>query len=305
MIIGRGEKMLLSGLAQFIIIEAWERKLFQRIQTKTDIPLRFWLALPVYGLKRWRLAWPLLRPLVRHPVAMLANLRHACTRSRDAFDGSCLGVPSRRAFLDYLGRLRRLAEAGRLPERPQLWLFQAYCEKPPACACQADPAAAWYRPRAQRRFNDGCVFGAGHSGPVCRHEGGDCRVGRALEDLPGFGDIFEVKFKIMLGEDQMASFWEEMLDAQARLGHPVPWIMDVCPLALWLARCSLFQLKTPVGVVFHFRSDNRCLKFAEYLAADAGCKPSAEPVTLGARGRQEKAEFMAAVRRVVGSDSQA
>jgi len=277
-------------------------KLFHRNVFTTEIPWRFRLILPFYGLRRWRLAWPLARPLLRHPLASLANGRYAWVRSRDPFEGRCLGVPSRQAFLDYLERLRRLREAGQLPERPLLYVFQAYCEKPVACACSSEPASAWHRPAAQRRFNAACGFRPGHTGPVCRQGEADCRIGRALEALGGMGETFDVRFRVMLGEDQMAALWEEMLEAQVRLGHPVPWIMDVCPLALWLARCSLFQLKTPVGVVFYFRSANRCLKFCDYLAADAGCKEAADPVTLGERGQREKADFMRAVRQAIRGD---
>jgi hypothetical protein len=265
-----------------------------------EIGVRLWLQLPLYAFGRLALAPRLLGPLLRHPLAALGNLRHWLVRQRDDFNGRCLGVPSREAFVAHVAGLARRWAAGELAERPRLWVFQAYCEKPHAGACRPAPGSPYTRAGAQRRFNEFCVFADRPGAGSCGGPGGACRVGEWLGELPRSGNV-EVELKIMLDERQMADYWAEMLRHQARTGQVIPFLMDVCPLALWLAEASLFRLKTPLGIVFHFDSPNRCRDFRQYRAADGGCKAAAEPVALGAETRRAKAELLAKLREAVAS----
>ncbi len=260
-------------------------------RAKSEPAVGQWLYLPVYALARLPVTLRLLRPFLRHPLLTLRNLRFLAVRRGDRFRGTCLGVPSRAALLELLRRRRDDWQAGRRPDRPQLWIFQAYCEKPLRCACAPEPASPYHEPAGQRRFNAGCVLAAESGGRSCGAVE-NCRVGQAVRRWEGSGGAIDIRVKIMLSERQMADFWEEMLEHQARTGEVIPFVMDVCPLALWLARCSLFRLKTPVGVVFLFDSPNRCRSWAEYRTADKGRKEAQEPVGLSDAGQAEKEEFL-------------
>ncbi|MBN2432462.1 MAG: hypothetical protein JXQ27_13380 [Acidobacteria bacterium] len=242
-----------------------------------DIGWREWLYLPVYALRRLPMSLRLAIPFGQHPLTALRNVPRLLRRNRDAFAGHCLGVADRSEFLAYVAGLSEAWHAGRLPRKPEVWLMQAYCQKPVRCACAPPADSPYRRPGAQRRFNETCVFDAGRPGPVC--DGGTCRIGLTAP-LTGPGPYLDLRLKIMLDERQMADFWQEMLAFQARHGFPIPYVMELCPFALWLARRTLFQLKCPVGVAFFFEGAHRCRTFAEYVRADAGRKEPTAPTVL-------------------------
>ena len=273
-----------------ILSDAPEGRMFHGRNPAEPTPVQ-WCYLPVYALARLPVTLRLLRPFLRHPLTTLRNVRFLAVRSRDQFQGACLGVPSRTALLECLRRRRDDWRAGRRPDRPQFWIFQAYCEKPLRCACAPEAESPHQVSDGQRRFNAGCVLAAAAGGRSCG-AWENCRVGQAVRRWEDADGAIDVRVKIMLSERQMADFWEEMLEHQVRTGEPIPFVMDVCPLALWLARCSLFQLKTPVGVVFLFDSPNRCRTWAEYRSADQGRKEAAEPVGLSDASQAEKEEFL-------------
>jgi hypothetical protein len=283
-----------------ILSDAPEARLFHR-QARIEPTAGHWLYLPYYALARLPMTLQLLRPLLRHPVVALRNLRYLAVRPRDRFHGACLGVPSRAALIECLRLRRDDWQAGRRSDRPQLWIFQAYCEKPLRCACAPESDSPYLEPDGQRRFNAGCVLAVEAGGRSCGALE-KCRVGQAVHRWEGADGGIDIRVKIMLSERQMADFWEEMMEHQARTGEVIPFVMDVCPLALWLARCSFFQLKTPVGVVFLFESANRCRSWAEYRSADKGRKEAAEPVGLSGAGQAEKEEFLRQLQ-VLSSES--
>lgn len=272
---------------------------FQRDHA-AEIGFRLWLQLPVYAARRLSVALRLAAPLLRHPFTALGNLRHWAVRQRDDFRGRCLGVPSREAFVAYVAEQARRWSAGELAEKPQLWVFQAYCEKPHAGACRPAPGSPYARAGAQRRFNEFCAFADRPGTGGCGGPDTPCRVGEWLAALPRGGHV-DVRLQIMLDERQMADYWAAMLRHQARTGQVIPFIMDVCPLALWLAEVSLFRLKSPLGIVFHFHSSNRCRDFRQYRAADGGCKAANAPVTLDADTRRAKAELLEQLRAVTAA----
>jgi hypothetical protein len=175
--------------------------------------------------------------------------------------------------------------------------MQAYCQKPVRCACGPPPDSPYRRAGAQRRFNEYCTLRADGTGAVCG--GGTCRIGH-VAPLTGSGPHLEIRLKIMLDERQMADLWAEMLDYQARHGFPIPFVMDVCPFALWLARRTLFQLKCPVGLAFFFAEANRCRTFAEYIRADAGRKEPPAPTVLLDAAAPAKADMLARLRAIAG-----
>jgi hypothetical protein len=281
------------------VFDVPERRMFHR-RTESEPALGHWLYLPVYGLIRLPMALRLLRPLLRHPAVALRNIRYLAVRPQDRFHGVCLGAPSRAALLDCLRKRRDDWRAGRRADRPQLWIFQAYCEKPLRCACAPEADSPYRDPDSQRRFNAGCVLTGAAGGRSCGALE-SCRVGQAVRRWEEAGGGIDVRVKIMLSERQMADFWEEMMDHQACTGEAIPFVMDVCPMALWLARCSLFQLKTPVGVVFLFESPNRCRTWTEYQAADKGQKAASDPVALSDAGQAEKEEFLRQLEALAGS----
>ncbi len=263
-----------------------------------DGGLRAWSYLPLHALRRLGTTWRLLRPFLRHPFTALSNLRYTFIRSTDAFDGTCLGIGSRREFIAHLDALKNQWVRGELSEKPRLWLFQAYCEKPLACACHPSGSSPYYLHDSQKRFNEFCVFHDGRGGRIC---GGDqCRIGELARSLAGRSEWLDIELKIMLEERQMSDFWREMLHHQARTGTPIPFVMDLCPFAYWLARRSLFQLKSPLGVIFFFQSPNRCTDFTQYLVADRGRKDSPQPVTLGSTGITQKDRFLRDIATVAG-----
>ncbi len=267
---------------------------FQR-DNRRAIGIRLWLQLPLYAARRLALTPRLAAPLLRHPLSALGNLRHWVVRQRDDFNGRCYGVTSREAFVAYVAEQARRWSAGELAEKPQLWVFQAYCEKPHVGACRPAPDSPYARAGAQRRFNEFCAFADRPGAGGCGGPDTPCRVGEWLGALPRGGHV-DVRLKIMLDERQMADYWAEMLRHQARTGQVIPFIMDVCPFARWLADITLFRLKSPLGIVFHFDSPNRCRDFRQYRAADGGCKAAAEPVTLSAETRRAKAELLDRLR---------
>lgn len=255
-----------------------------------------WISLIAYGWHRRAMAGRLLKSLFRHPFTALANLRFWC-RSRRRGWIHYLGVPDRNAFLAFLEQQLHDWRTGRTGERPRLRIYQAYCEKPPGCACRPSPESPYFRAGVQRRFNEFCVMRA--SPPAgCR---GECRLTEMFRLADESGNDLQIEVQVMLNEEQLADFWEDQLARQARTGQIVPFIMDVCPLALWLARCSLFQLKTPVGAVFLFSTENRCRSFTQYRQADGGQKDSDHPVRLADSTRQEKESLLAAIRQLAGN----
>jgi hypothetical protein len=282
------------------VLDAPEGPMFHR-KENSEPTAGQWLYLPFYALARLPVTLRLLRPFLRHPVVALRNLRFLAVRPRERFHGACLGIPSRAALLECLRRRRDDWRAGRRPDRPQLWIFQAYCEKPLRCACAPEGDSPYREPAGQRRFNAGCVLAAEAGGRSCGALD-NCRIGQAVRRWEDVDGPIDVRVKTMLSERQMADFWEEMMEHQARTGEVVPFVMDVCPLALWLARCSFFQLKTPVGVVFLFESANRCRTWAEYRSADKGRKEAAEPVGLSDAGQAEKEEFLRQLQELAGEN---
>jgi len=263
-----------------------------------DIGWREWLYLPLYALRRLPMSLRLAVPIARHPLTALGNMPRLLRRDRDAFAGACLGVADRAEFLDYVAGLAASWQAGRLPRKPEVWLMQAYCQKPVRCACAPPVDSPYRRPDAQRRFNETCVFDGGRSGPVC---GGDtCRIGLTAPQA-GPGEHLDLRLKIMLDERQMADFWQQMMAFQARHGFPIPYVMELCPFALWLARRTLFQLKCPVGVAFFFTAATRCRTFADYIRADAGRKEPAAPTVLLDDARTARDELLDRLRALADS----
>lgn len=289
-----------------------------------DPPWAQRLRLPVYGLSRLMMACRLLVPLLRHPLTSLHNLRFRNRAGSLSDFVKCFGFSTPGEFLAHAARQAASWRRGMIPVKPQVWLFQAYCEKPVVCACRPAADSPYVQPDAQRRFNEFCL-GAGRpagfrfnggrvdGGEATGRGGGaatgsehqrgcfhECRIGTVGREFIGEGDGLDLRLKIMLSEEQMADYWSEMLAHQARTGEIIPFVMDVCPFALWLARCSLFQLKSPLGVVFLLQSENRCRTWREYRRADHGRKEAALPVTLTEEARAEKDAFLSRLASIAG-----
>jgi len=260
---------------------------------------REWLFLPVYALRRLPMTLRLLMPFLRHPATALGNIRHLAVRDKDNFDGTCLGTASRNAFIQRIKNLKEAWLSGALAEKPEVWILQAYCQKPTDCACGPSPQSPHSKNGTQKRFNEFCVFAGKGPGPVC-HEG-TCRIGQVarIADIQGNGLI--IRTKIMLDEHQMADLWSDMMAVQARTGTPILFVMDVCPFALWLAKCSLFRLKTPIGLVFFLQPETRCQNFSQYTEADAGGKKPLSPTSLSQTGFEEKTRILNQIIEIANS----
>lgn len=238
------------------------------------------LRFPFHLALRPRVVARLFGPFLRHPGTALKNFRPrraAC--GGDPFPGECFGVPDPDAFLDRVALAIEDWKAGRRTSRPELLWMQAYCQKPAVCAC----GVASGRAAAQRRFNTTCVMAPAGNSPVC---GGDapCRIGVVRRTLSGTWENLTVRQVVMTDELQMSTFWARCLECQARTGEPSPFVMEICPFAVWIADQALFRLRTPVGIAFHLDAESSCATYAQYLRADAGRKdrPGATPLAPGA-----------------------
>lgn len=228
----------------------------------------------------------------RHPLAVLSNVRHCFTKKRDAFDGDLFGVPDREAFVKLVRATAGAHAAGEIGEKPRLWLLMAYCQKPANCAC-GSAVAAVAKKVAQRRFNPDCAWRRSPAATSCG--GGDCVIGPQWRSRGGEYANLRVDVRVMLDERMMSRLWDSMLDFQSRSGLPQFFVMDVCPFALWVAKRSLFHLKTPVGVAFHLRHGERCESFGEYCRADRGDKRPLGSTRLTGRGVAEREGLLSSV----------
>ncbi|MBP7868231.1 MAG: hypothetical protein KA419_20065 [Acidobacteria bacterium] len=238
------------------------------------------LRFPFHLVRRPGVVARLLGPFLRHPGTARGNARLRKTAVTTApFPGACFGVPGPDALLARIDRSVSDWQAGRRASKPELLWMQAYCQKPAACAC----GTASTRAGVQRRFNTACVIAPAGGGPVC---GGaiPCRVGVVRRTLAGTWENLVVRQVVMTDELLMSSLWAECLDRQARAGEPTPFVMEICPFAVWIADQALFRLRTPLGVAFFLDAACSCTTYAQYLRADAGRKdlPGATPLDPGA-----------------------
>lgn len=255
------------------------------------------LRFPFHLARRPRVVARLFGPFLRHPGTALGNFRNRkAGRGAVPFPGECFGVPDPDAFLDRVARAIEDWKTGRRASRPEILWMQAYCQKPAVCAC----GTVSTRAGAQRRFNAECVMPPAGTGPVCGG-GAPCRIGVVRRTLSGTWENLVVRQVVMTDERQMSTFWAGCLKHQARAGEPSPFVMEICPFAVWIADQALFRLRTPIGVAFHLDAESSCATYAQYLRADAGRKdrPGATPLAPGAARALE--DFTARLLALAGN----
>jgi len=254
------------------------------------------LFLPVYALLKPVISFKIGFAFLKHPITALKNIRYFVKKGYESPEIFCFGVESREGFLKTLREMKENYLKGRSKTKPQVWIFQAYCEKPHKCSCSPSRESPYTISPAQKRFNEFCVFsGKSSISKACNNT---CRIGSQITQFQTEGRYIDIYFKIMLNEKQMVDFWDEMLSYQAKTGTVIPFVMDVCPFALWLARKNLFHLKTPLGIVFLFQTENRCKTFIQYINADRGLKDAKDPVGLTKGIYTEKLCFLNEIKKI-------
>lgn len=247
-------------------------------------------------LLRPRVLAALLLPLLRHPFTAGRNAWRARRHSRDAAFGRCVGVASPAALLERIAGEIAAWKGGLRPHKPEvLWMF-GYCQKPVRCAC-GEP-----RTRdggVQRRFNPDCTVARRARTGICG-EGGACRIGRFRAEVEGEWENLRLRSLVMLDELQMARHWRQELARQAAAGEAAPFVMEVCPLAFWIAEQALFPCRTPLGVAFFLHGDDACRGWPAYARADAGIKEPLRATRLDPVAEREAETFLAALVRLAG-----
>ncbi len=229
----------------------------------------------IYPFLRIKILIKIVKPFLKHPILTFKNLKYFHKVRKEENEITFLGVKNENDFLNYIESLKEKYKSGKI-KKPEIVIFKAYCEKPVKCVCNKSESSKYFKENAEKRFNEFC--GLKERETVCKDDiYGKCKIGETYKEIVE-SESLKPEIIIMLDENQMTDIWEDFLDFQSKNGYIKPFIMDVCPLAHWIAEMSLFRLKTPIGIIFPLE-ENVCKNMKEYISADGGMKKEKHPTT--------------------------
>ncbi len=240
----------------------------------------------IYPFLRLKIILKILRPFFKHPILTLKNSKYFFKKKKEE-NLIFLGTENEDEFFKYIEYLKEKFIKGEI-KKPEIVIFKAYCEKPLNCVCKKSPKSKYYKEKAQRRFNEFCNITG--KKVICKTPYGYCKVGETFKRLKE-NEFLKPEIVIMLDENQMTDIWEEFMDFQAKNGYIKPFLMDVCPLAHWMAEISLYRIKTPIGIVFPL-TKNVCKTMNDYIKADGGMKKEEAPTLMETSTQEKKEEIL-------------
>ncbi len=250
------------------------------------------LFLLIYPLIRIKIVLKIIKPFLKHPLLTLKNLKYFFIIKKEDNGITYLGIKSENEFLKYIKSLEEEYINGKI-EKPEIVIFKAYCEKPVNCACNKSEKSKYFKEKAEKRFNEFCTLK--NKETICKDNlYGNCKIGEIYKKIKE-SKFLKPEIVIMLDENQMTDIWEEFLDFQAKKGYIKPFIMDVCPLAHFIAEASLFRLKTPIGIIYPLEK-NVCKNMEEYVNADGGMKKERHPTIQNKEIQNRKEKLL----RIIG-----